>query len=59
MELLYADDLELIAESMDGLKVQMKKWKDCMEAKGLRVNIEKTKVMASGNGCGEVERTGK
>ena len=58
-ELLYADDLVLIAESMEGLKEKMKKWKDCMEAKGLRVNIEKTKVMASGKGCGEVERTGK
>ena len=58
-ELLYADDLVLIAESMDELKEKMKKWKECMEAKGLKVNIEKTKVMVSGKGCGEVERTGK
>jgi len=58
-ELLYADDLVLIAESMDGLKEKMNKWKECMEAKGLKVNIGKTKVMASGKACGEVERTGK
>ncbi len=30
-----------------------------METKGLKVNIGKTKVMASGKACGEVERTGK
>uniref|UniRef100_UPI00358FAC8D uncharacterized protein n=1 Tax=Myxine glutinosa TaxID=7769 RepID=UPI00358FAC8D len=58
-ELLYADDLVLIAESMDGLKEKMNKWKECMETKGLKVNIGKTKVMASGKACGEVERTGK
>uniref|UniRef100_UPI00358EADB1 male-enhanced antigen 1 isoform X2 n=1 Tax=Myxine glutinosa TaxID=7769 RepID=UPI00358EADB1 len=30
------DDLVLIAESMDGLKEKMNKWKECMEAKGLK-----------------------
>uniref|UniRef100_UPI00358F83B0 striatin-3 isoform X2 n=1 Tax=Myxine glutinosa TaxID=7769 RepID=UPI00358F83B0 len=58
-ELLYADDLVLIVESMDGLKEKMNKWKECMETKGLKVNIGKTKVMARGKACGEVERTGK
>ena len=58
-ELLYADNLVLIAERRDGLKEKMNKWKECMEAKGLKVNIGKTKVMASGQTCGEVERTGK
>ena len=59
MELLYADDLVLIAESMDGLKEKIMRWKECVEVKGLRVNVGKTKVMISGQGCGEVEKTGK
>ena len=30
-----------------------------MEAKGLKMNIGKTKVMVSGKNCGDVERLGK
>ena len=46
-ELLYADDLVLIAESMDELIEKFTRWKEGMESKGLRVNILKTKVMVS------------
>ena len=45
MELLYADDLVLMAESKELLMKKLKKWKKGMEAKGLRVNAGKTKVM--------------
>ncbi len=31
---------------------KMNKWKECMETKGLKVDIGKTKVMASGKACG-------
>ena len=44
-ELLYANDLVLMAENI--------------EAKGLKVNTGKTKVMVSGNNCGDVEWAGK
>lgn len=44
-ELLYADDLVLIAESRERLMEKLKRWKESMEAKGLRVNLSKTKVM--------------
>jgi hypothetical protein len=44
-ELLYADDLALMAESKEELLEKVKRWKDGMERKGLRVNIGKTKVM--------------
>jgi len=44
-ELFYADDLVLIAETEELLCEQIEKWKLGMEAKGLRVNIGKTKVM--------------
>ena len=46
----------LIAESVDELRERMSRWKDCMEVKGLKVNIDKTKIMESGVGCGEVEK---
>ena len=46
MELLYADDLVvLMAESEELLLEKLRKWKEGMEAKGLRVNTGKTKVM--------------
>ena len=51
-ELLYADDLALVAKSMEELTVQLQNWKQAMEAKGLRVNMGKTKVMVSGKGLG-------
>ena len=44
-ELLYADDLVLMADSMEELMVKLGKWKDSLETKGLRVNLSKTKVM--------------
>ena len=45
MELLYADDLVLVAETEELLMEKLRKWKRGMELKGLRVNIRKTKVM--------------
>ena len=46
-ELLYADDLVISAETEEGLKMKLNKWKTEMEAKGLRVNMGKTKIMVS------------
>ena len=46
-ELLYADDLVISAETEEGLKVKLNKWKTEMEAKGLRVNMGKTTIMVS------------
>ena len=44
-ELLYADDLVLMADSMEELTVKLEKWKESLETKGLRVNLSKTNVM--------------
>ncbi|MBJ5547106.1 hypothetical protein JGG71_23155, partial [Salmonella enterica subsp. enterica serovar Derby] len=38
-EVLYADDLVLVAESEEKLKVRVQKWKASLETKGLRVNV--------------------
>ena len=56
-ELLYADDLVLIADSEEELKRKMVTWKNAMEKKGLKVNIGKTKVMCSEYGVGRVNKT--
>ena len=49
-ELLYADDLVLMAETMEELKAQFIRWKSAFEGKGLKVNLGKTKVMESSGG---------
>jgi len=43
-ELLYADDLAVIAESEEELIKRLNEWKDIVESKGMRVNMNKTKV---------------
>jgi hypothetical protein len=58
-EVLYADDLVLVAESMESLKQKVIAWRNCMEAKGLKMNVGKTKVMVSGENCGSNECSGK
>ena len=58
-ELLYADDLVLVAQSKEELREKVLRWKECMELKGLKVNIEKTKVMRSGKSGGEIVKTGR
>ena len=46
--LRYADDTTLIAESKEELKSLLMKVKEESEKVGLKLNIQKTKVMASG-----------
>ena len=49
-ELLYADDLAVIADTLEECLSKLKAWKEGMENKGLRVNIKKTKLMVTGPG---------
>ena len=46
--LRYADDTTLMAESEDELKSLLMKVKEESEKVGLKLNIQKTKIMASG-----------
>ena len=46
--LRYADDTTLIAESEEQLKSRLMKVKERSENIGLKLNIQKTKIMASG-----------
>ena len=47
--LRYADDTTLMAESQEELKSLLKKVKKKSEKAGLKLNIQKTKIMASGS----------
>ena len=47
------------AESMEELLVKRKTWKSEMEKKGLRVNTEKTKILASGMDLDLLKKSGK
>ena len=47
---LYADDLVIIAESLEECVRRLLIWKEAMEKKGLRVNAGKTKIMICGMG---------
>ena len=47
--LRYADDTTLMAESKEALKSLLMKVKEERETVGLNLNIQKTKIMASGS----------
>ena len=44
-ELLYADDLVLMSETIEGPRDKSIKWKEVFESMGLKDNLEKTMVM--------------
>ena len=49
-DLRYADDTTLMAESEEELKSLLMKVKEESQKVGLNLNIQKTKIMASGHG---------
>ena len=59
LEILYADDIVLIAESMAELQEKFYGWKSALESKSRKVNLMKTKVMVSKIGQFTVEPSGK
>ena len=48
-ELLHADALVLMSETTEGLRSKFLKWKEAFESKCLKVNLQKTKAMVSGD----------
>ena len=46
-ELLYADDLVVMAHSEEDLQCRILEWQESLETRGLRVNASKTVVMVS------------
>ena len=58
-ELFFADDLVIIATSLEECVARVKIWKEGMEAKGFRVNMVKTMFLASGIGLDVLKDSGK
>ena len=56
---LYADDLVIIADSLNECVRRLLIWKKAMEKKGLRVNAGKTKVQACGTGLDLLQSSGE
>ena len=42
--MLYDDDLILMSETIEGLRIRFLKWKVAFESRGLNINFGKTKV---------------
>ena len=59
MEDLYADDLVIIAESLEECVLRLLTWKEAMEEKGLRVNAGKTKIMICGTELDLLQSSGE
>ena len=59
LEDLYADDLVIIAESLEECVRKNLTWKEAMEKKGLRVNAGKTKIMICGTGLDLLQSSGE
>ena len=58
-ELLFADDLVIVDTSLERLIERVLEWKSGLESKGLRVNMSKTKFMASGPDLDVLHDSGK
>jgi len=56
---LYADDLAVIAETEKDLIKRLNEWKNNVENRGMRVNMNKTKVMISGERQKPVQKAAK
>ena len=57
-QLLYADDLAVIAETEEELIKRLNEWKDNVDSKGMRVSMNKTKVMYDKRRTSEGEAEG-
>ena len=58
-EMLYADDLVILAETFEGFMTEMTVWKNGLESNGLKVNMGKTKVMISDRDIHALQTSGK
>ena len=56
---LYANDLVIIAESLEECVRRLLTWKEAIEKKGLRVNAGKTKIMICGMGLDLLQSSGE
>ena len=53
-ELLYVNNLVIIGDNLEDLKIQLQAWKTSLDTQGLRINVGKTKILGS---SGEAQKT--
>ena len=58
-ELLHADDLVIMASTMEQLGRRVAEWRDILLDKGLKVNAGKSKVMVGSSGGKMIVNSGK
>ena len=58
LEIYYADDLVILAGTFQGLMTKIAVWKNGLESKGMKVKIEKTKVMMLGRDLHTLQTSG-
>ena len=58
-EILFADDLAIISDKKETLATRLEQWKNALESAGLKVNINKTKVMKIDRHASRKTVTGK
>ena len=58
-ELLYADDLALTTETQEEVELMFGEWRQAVERRGLKVNLEKTKMMVTEGEVGDVVGVGR
>ena len=46
-EFLYANNLVIIGDNLEDLKIQLQAWKTSLDTQGLRINVGKTKILGS------------
>ena len=46
-ERLYADDLVIMSDNLEDLKIQLQAWRTSLETRGLRINVGKAKILGS------------
>ena len=44
-ELLFSDDLAIMADNKEQLQARLLKWQECLEKYGLKMNAKKTETM--------------
>ena len=58
-ELLYADDLAIMIDNLEDLKIQLQAWRTSLETWGLRINVGKTKILGSSDKAQKTTRNVK
>ena len=53
-ELIYADDLTLVSETLERLKGRLEACEGALGSKGLRIYVKNTKMMICGENTGKV-----